>query len=132
MVNKVSFIGETSDAYSQGAALTDAGVFNVVKSAIGTGVADPNGVYFVLTSPDVQETPGFGTQYCGWHTWGTINNTAVKCSFFGNPLLIAPSGCGVRSPAPNGATANVLLGASYYLIQQNWVNATGGYCSVKH
>jgi len=182
--NKVNFIGETSDAYSQTAALTDAGVFNVVKNAIGTATPDANGVYFVLTSPDVQETSGFGTQYCGWHTYGTINNTVVKYSFVGNPLLIAPTGCGVRSPSPNGdggadalasvifhelaeavtdpqlnawydnrgyenadkcawkygttfkspngATANVLLGANYYLIQQNWVNAKGGYCSVQY
>jgi Phosphate-induced protein 1 conserved region len=130
----------------------------------------------------VQETSGFGSQYCGWHTYTTINSKAVKYSFVGNPLLIAPSGCGVRNPspngdggadamasvifhelveavsdpqlnawydtrgyengdkcawtygttftAPNGGTANVLLGSRYFLIQRNWVNANGGYCAV--
>ena len=29
-------------------------------------------VYFVLTSADVNATSGFCTQYCGWHTHGTI------------------------------------------------------------
>ena len=30
--------------------------------------------------------------------------------------------------APNGS--NVTLGSRQYLIQQNWVNASGGYCSM--
>ena len=29
----------------------------------------------------------------------------------------------------NGASANMKLGARDYLIQQNWVNAAGGYCA---
>ena len=156
----------------------------VVVRAIGTSAPDANGVYFVLTSPDVQETSGFGTQYCGWHTYGTLSGKAVKYAFVGNPLLIAPIGCGVHSPSPNGdggadamasvifhelseavtdpqlnawydsrgnenadkcawnfgttfttsngARANVLLGSAYYLIQQNWVNASGGRCVLKY
>ena len=34
--------------------------------------------------------------------------------------------------APNGSTANLTLGARYYLIQRNWVNATGGYCGMSY
>ena len=29
----------------------------------------------------------------------------------------------------NGAHANMRLGSRDYLIQQNWVNASGGYCA---
>ena len=32
----------------------------------------------------------------------------------------------------NGAKANMKLGSRDYLIQQNWVNASGGYCSVSY
>ena len=32
----------------------------------------------------------------------------------------------------NGAKANVSLGGLDYLIQQNWVNADGGYCALKY
>jgi len=32
----------------------------------------------------------------------------------------------------NGATANMQLGNRDYLIQQNWVNAAGGYCDVAY
>ena len=31
----------------------------------------------------------------------------------------------------NGAFANMLLGGKDYLIQRNWVNASGGYCAIE-
>ena len=36
---------------------------------------------------------------------------------------------GTTSKAPNGSNYNMTLGGSQYLIQQNWVNASGGYCA---
>ena len=38
----------------------------------------------VLTAPGVNETSGFLTQYCGWHTYGTYNGTNIKYAFIGN------------------------------------------------
>ena len=32
----------------------------------------------------------------------------------------------------NGALANMKLGTRYYLIQRNWVNASGGYCALSY
>ena len=37
---------------------------------------------------------------------------------------------GTTSTASNGAKYNVTLGGRQYLIQRNWVNASGGYCSM--
>src|SRR6266853_620541 len=53
--NAVTYVGHTSDNYSQGASLSDAGVQAVVTGAINSGKlpSDLNGVYFVLTSTDV-------------------------------------------------------------------------------
>ena len=83
--------------------LSDAGVASVVSSSISGGhlPADPNGVYFVLTSPEVNETSGFCTQYCGWHTHATMNGMDVKYSFVGNPAR-CPSECSAQSTSPNG------------------------------
>ena len=39
---------------------------------------------------------------------------------------------GAVSTASNGSKYNVVLGGKQYLIQQNWVNASGGYCSMKY
>ncbi len=186
VLNAVILAGQTNDNYSQGTALSDAGVQAVVSAAISSGAlgpADPKGVYFVLTSADVNETSGFCTQYCGWHTHGTISGTDIKYAFIGNPDR-CPSACSAQSTSPNGnlgadamasiiaheleeattdpdlnawydkrgyenadkcawtfgttyitangAHANMNLGGLDYLIQQNWVNANGGYCAVKY
>ena len=39
---------------------------------------------------------------------------------------------GATYTAINGAKANMRLGAKDYLIQQNWVNASGGYCALSY
>ena len=39
---------------------------------------------------------------------------------------------GTTYTAANGAMANMKLGARDYLIQQNWVNAGGGYCALSY
>lgn len=103
VANSVTYAGSTTDNYSQGTALSDAGVQAVVSSAISSGrlPKDTNGVYFVLTSQDVNETSGFCTQYCGWHTHGTIAGSDIKFSFVGNPAR-CPSACEAQTTSPNG------------------------------
>ena len=39
---------------------------------------------------------------------------------------------GTTSTASNGSKYNVTLGGAQYLIQQNWVNASGGYCAMSY
>jgi hypothetical protein len=185
VMNSVTFKASTTDNYSRGTTLTDAGVQGVVADALSSGRlhADANGVYFVLTSADVNESSGFCTQYCGWHTHGSIGGMDIKYSFVGNPDR-CPSACAAQTTGPNGnagadgmasiiaheleeattdpdlnawydtrgyenadkcawtfgtthtatngAKYNVTLGSMQYLIQQNWVNASGGYCSMSY
>jgi hypothetical protein len=185
VVNSVLLSSSTTDSYSQGTALSDAGVQNVVASAISSSrlPKDANGVYFVLTSADVNETSGFCTQYCGWHTHASIAGADIKYAFVGNPDR-CPSACeaqttgpngnagadgmasilsheleeattdpdlnawydrrgeenadkcawtfGTTSTAANGSKYNIVLGGKQYLIQRNWVNASGGYCAVSY
>jgi hypothetical protein len=182
--NSVHFAGSTTDDYSLGRNLSDAGVATVVSSAITSGrlPKDTNGVYFVLTASDVAESSGFLTKYCGWHTHGTMSGSDIKYSFVGNPngngaclqqTGASPNGDinadGMASviaheleeaatdPDLNawydrrgyenadkcawtfgttytagGALANVKLGGRDYLIQRNWVNASGGYCAMSY
>jgi hypothetical protein len=182
--NAVYFVGSTTDAYSQGTALSDSAIKAIVENAITANrlTPDRNAVYFVLTSADVNATSGFCTNYCGWHTHGSIGGVDIKYSFVGNPDR-CPSACSEQTVGPNGnagadgmasiiaheleeavtdpdlnawydsrgyenadkcawtfgttytangALANVKLGSRDYLIQRNWVNAAGGYCSMSY
>jgi len=183
--NAVRYGGSSNDAYSYGTALSDFHIQSIVANQIGSGALpkDTNAVYFVLTSADVNETSGFCTQYCGWHTHGTIGGLDIKYAFVGNPDR-CPSACawqtkspngnagadgmasivaheleeavtdpdlnawydtrgyenadkcawtfGATSTATNGSLYNVTLGGRDYLIQRNWVNASGGYCSMSY
>jgi phosphate-induced protein 1 len=181
-----SFATSSTDNYSRGSALSDSDVQAVVANAINSNILpkDSNAVYFVLTSSDVNETSGFCTQYCGWHTHGTIAGSDIKYAFIGNPDR-CPSACeiqsasspnnnpgadgmasiiaheleeattdpdlnawydrrgeenadkcawtfGSTSTAANGSKYNMTLGSRNYMIQQNWVNASGGYCAKQY
>jgi hypothetical protein len=178
----VTYLGSTTDNYSHGTSLSDSAVQAVVSAAITSGGLpnDANGVYFVLTSADVNESSGFCTQYCGWHTHATISGKDIKYAFIGNPDR-CPSACEEQTTSPNGnagadgmasivshemeeattdpdlnawydtrgqenadkcawtfgttykvangSLANMKLGSRDFLIQRNWVNASGGYCA---
>ena len=181
--NSVTFGGSTNTNTSvYGTSLTDAEIQSIVRDALVSGRLpyDTSGIYFVLTSADVTASSGFCTQYCGWHTYGTINGFNIKYSFVGNPDR-CPSACEAQTTGPNGnagadgmasiiaheleeavtdpnlnawydnrgaenadkcawtfgslSTAgngskyNMTLGSRNYLIQQNWVNASGGFCA---
>jgi hypothetical protein len=182
--NSVAYVGSTTDAYSQGTALSDSAVQAVALGAISSGKLpyDANGVYFVLTSADVTETSGFCSKYCGWHTDAPSAQGIVKFAFIGNPDR-CPSSCAAQTVSPNGnagadgmasiisheleesvtdpqlnawydrhgeenadkcawtfgttsvtngAHYNVVLNGMKFLIQQNWVNANGGFCALTY
>jgi hypothetical protein len=185
VTNAVHYLQATSDNYSQGTALSDAQVASVVSSAITSGrlPKDTNAVYFVLTSSDVNETSGFCTQYCGWHSNTSVSGSTIKYAFIGNPDR-CPSSCAAQTTSPNnnagadgmasiisheleeavtdalgtawydrrgnenadkcawtfgtektasnGSKYNMTLGGYNFLIQQNWVNAGGGYCALSY
>jgi uncharacterized protein YaiE (UPF0345 family) len=84
-------------------ALTDADIQTIVSGVItaGTLPKDTSGIYFVLTSADVNATSGFCTQYCGWHTHATIGGSDIKYSFVGNADRCISS-CGAQAVGPNG------------------------------
>lgn len=183
--NALAAPASTTDNYSRGNKIGDSDVLNVVAGAISSGALpqDPNGVYVVLSSADVNETSGFCTQYCGWHSHATILGVDTKFAFVGNAAR-CPSACSAQTVSPNGnagadamasiiaheteeavtdpdlnawydtrgyenadkcawkfgtvyktangAYANMNLGGLNYLIQQNWVNAGGGFCALSY
>jgi phosphate-induced protein 1 len=134
--NLVTLAGQTNDNYSQGTSLSDAKILTIVKKAMKSGALpkDANGLYFVLTSKDVNETSGFCSQYCGWHTNGTMFNKDIKYSFVGDAARCL-SGCAAQSTGPNGnAGADGMLSVIAHELEETvtdpdpesgWAFATG-------
>jgi len=98
----VSFGGST--IVSSSTNLSDRSLKSTVGNAISSGALpnDPNGLYFVLTSSNINETSGFCTKYCGFHTHATLSGSDIKYSFVGNSDR-CPSGCEIQSTGPNSA-----------------------------
>ena len=183
-INSLMWGRNMEDPYSHGTNLSEGDVEDIVADSINSGQQplDPNGVYFVIASPDVNAT-GLCTDHCEFHDYATVSGVNIKYAFVGDPQrcpskcapqLSGPSGdyatdaiinwvahsltgmitnplgdawfdnkgresadkCvnnfGPTYQAPNGAQANVKLGGRDYLLQRNWVNADGGYCSMSY
>jgi len=88
--------------------LNDTSLRTTVSNAISSGALprDANGVYMVLSSSNINETSGFCTQYCGFHTHATLGGVDIKYSFVGNPDR-CPSGCEPQRTGPNSPATNV-------------------------
>ena len=100
----ISYSGSATDDYSRGTRLTAGDVLAVVKTAIHRGKlpVDANGIYFVLTAADVDETSGFCTDYCSWHHHAKVAGIDLKYVFVGNPGR-CPSMCELApGNTPNG------------------------------
>jgi len=189
VTNSVSMRTQVFDSYSQGTVLSDQGLQAVVSQQLTSGglPTDNSGIYFVLTSADVDES-GIGGEFCfrfcGFHTRALLNGSDIKYAFVGN-IDRCPNACAASNLGPgpngnagadamanvivhelsetvtdpdmnawfhgnltgevgdlcnfnfgpefitsNGAPANVTLGGRNYLIQQNWLNANGGLCTM--
>lgn len=129
----VSSINVPSSTY--GTSLNDGNIYSIVADALNAGTlpTDANGVYFVLTARGIAETSGFLTQYCGWHTYGTIKNTIIKYSFVGDAGTSA--GCSVQfGNSPNGnPSADAMISVIAHELEEAatdpqlnaWYDATG-------
>jgi hypothetical protein len=60
-------------------------------------------------------------EFNGWYDSRGIEN-GDKCSWT----------YGAVTKLPSGAKYNMTLGNRKFLIQQNWVNANGGYCASRY
>ena len=99
----MTFGGSSVDAFSHGPTLSDADVAAVLENQILTGKLplDPSGIYFILASPEIAESSGFGTTYCGWHGRTTVLGSLMHFAFIGWPGR-APTNCAPNGPGPNG------------------------------
>ncbi len=99
----VFFAGASLDAFSHDATLSDADVADVLVNQFESGglALDPSGIYLVMASPEIAESSGFGTSYCGWHGRTEWRTAAVRFAFIGWPER-APTNCAPNGVGPTG------------------------------
>jgi hypothetical protein len=110
----ILFSGSAVDDYSLGRTLTAGDVLKALRGAIRRGdlPLDANGVYFVLTAADVEETSGFCTDYCSWHHHAKVGAVSVKYAFVGDPSRCAEACELAPGNTPNGDAAGDAMVAS--------------------
>jgi Phosphate-induced protein 1 conserved region/Divergent InlB B-repeat domain len=107
IVNSVGLISQVFDSYSQGNVLSDQGLHAVVFNQLQSGAlpTDPNGIYFVLSSADVDQKGSAGefcVDFCGFHNHANLLGADIKFAFVGN-IDRCPSKCAAQiGSGPNG------------------------------
>ena len=90
--------------------VTDAQMISMLQSGFTNGslTYDPNALYLIFTAGKVNLGGGFGTQYCGYHTHGTVSVGGVSkiALYSAMPYDYAyPGSCTNGSPSPNNDPA---------------------------
>ncbi len=115
IVNSVSYVAywaNNTNVPADGATVTDAQMVAMLQSGFDSGnlTYDANTLYAIFTPGTVNLGGGFGTQYCAYHTHGTVSVGGSKTVLYAAmPYDFAyPSGC-----TEGGAPSNVDAGAYY-------------------
>lgn len=102
--NAASYLGsyQYTGASGYSTSLSEADIANVVSDTIAKGKLpkSSSAVYLVLSSKDVI-TPGFCSDFCGWHAGQSIGGTQVKYGWVGDASVQCRSECSGQAVSPN-------------------------------
>ena len=75
IVNYIGYWANNTNAPSGSQSVSDADMLNMLSSGFNSGALsyDANTLYAIFTSGAVNLGGGFGSQYCAYHYWGTVN-----------------------------------------------------------
>ncbi len=107
---------------------TDADMVNLLQSGFTSGklVYDRNTVYAIFTGTGVNLGGGFGSQYCAYHTHGTVNGnqTVLYAAMPHNQDYV--SGCTSQFASPNSdVAANSEVNTLGHEIEETTTDAMG-------
>jgi len=112
ILNSVSYAGywvnNDASAPTGTESVSDAQMIAMLQSGFNSGVLqyDPSTLYAIFTSGKVNLGGGFGTQYCAYHTHGTVNVPGLGSRialYAAMPYDAAyPSACTNETAPPNG------------------------------
>lgn len=107
VVNYTRYWANNSSVPSNGQKVSDANMVAMLQSGFNSGALTYDGstVYAIFTAGTVNLGGGFGTQYCAYHTHGTvkINGVSKTVLYAAMPYNAAyPSACTNGTAPPNG------------------------------
>lgn len=117
--NLLKYGAAASDNYSYGTSVSDAAVYYIIKNALAGGALpaqDPNGIYLVLTSPDVNLSSGLCTSYCGWHTASSLNSKKLRYAAIGSSIRCG--GCLTPGTPNNARNADSMISVIYHELME--------------
>jgi hypothetical protein len=108
VVNYTQFWANNTSVPASGASVSDAQMIAMLQSAFDGGklTYDPSTLYAIFTAGTVNLGGGFGTQYCAYHTHGTVTVGGVSKTvlYAAMPYNYAyPSACTSGYAAANGS-----------------------------
>ena len=98
------------DNYSQGTQLNSNSIPKIIGQAFTTKSPDLNGVYIVITAPDVK-IGGFCASYCAYHTDATVNGAHIRYALAPDPTQKCSSCNGNIAVYGDTYTPNLDMGA---------------------
>lgn len=110
IVTYAHYWANNTNVPANGQNVTDAEMVAMLQSGFDSGTLtyDASTLYAIFTAGTVNLGGGFGTQYCAYHTHGTvtINGLSKTVLYAAMPYNYAyPSGCTSQLTAPNGDPA---------------------------
>ena len=107
VVNYTGYWANNTSAPSGTTSVSDAQMLDMLSSGFNNGqlAYDANTLYLIFTSGQVNLGGGFGTQYCGYHTHGTVSTPAGSkvALYSAMPYDYGyPANCTNGTPSPNG------------------------------
>jgi len=94
-------VNESTDNYSQGTLINNSMIQTIITNQFNSNTIpiDIDGIYFVLTSSDVNLN-GFCTTFCGYHNGFIYQKKYLKYAWIGNPVKCGGR-CWAQSIGPN-------------------------------
>jgi hypothetical protein len=107
VVNYTGFWANNTNAPSGSQSVSDAAMIAMLQSGFNTGklTYDASTLYNIFTSGTVNLGGGFGTQYCAYHTHGTVTIGGVSRTVLYSAMpydQAYPGACTNGTAAPNG------------------------------
>jgi len=107
VVSYTQFYANNTSVPASGASVSDAAMLSMLQTAFNTGklTYDSGTLYNIFTKGTVNLGGGFGTQYCAYHSWGTVTVGGVARTVLYSAMpddYAKPSACSSGLAAANG------------------------------